>query len=241
MPFPALFLFLGFKSSSGNLRGVTALTLSCGWGFFQRAFLQIWDDLFFFWTMGRNQSRKTKPGWNSECSCELQQFPLNSELFSLLSSGIRSLSALYSSPLMFSWPKTTALLSLSQRIYSLVWHSQKFNFYTPAWFPTAFSSLWAISCCTTSVPHVFVIEEGSWAPLRKAEFFRVSAGVIWNALSAFLHSSSQFRNVLCMWVCHICQLHVVVWNILKCLKHCWIPTCDGCSKLWSSFEQRDTI
>lgn len=88
--------------------------------------------------------------------------------------------------------------------------------------------------------HEFIIEGRSWAPLRKAEFFWVSPGVIWNALSAFLHSCSQFRNVLvlCLQVCHTCQLHVAVWNILKHLKHCWIPTCDGFTRLWSSFEQR---
>lgn len=65
------------------------------------------------------------------------------------------ITALYSSPLMFSWSKATALVSLSQRIHSLVWHSQKFNFFTPALFPTAFSPVFTISCCTASAPRVY--------------------------------------------------------------------------------------
>lgn len=172
-------------------------------------------------------------------SCELQHFPLNSEWSRLLSSGIRSLSALYSSPLVFSWSKATALVSLSQRIYSLVWHSQKSNFYTPALFPTAFSSLCAISCCTASVPWVYHWREIMSSP----EKGRIFLSVTWCHLKCpecILHSSSQFRNVLvlCLQVCHTCQLHVAVWNILKHLKHCWIPTCDGFTRLWSSFEQK---
>lgn len=211
--------------------------------FFRRAFLQIWDDLFFFWTMGRKQRRKTKPGWNSRCSCELLHFPLNSEWFRLLSSGIRSLSALYSSPLMFSRSRATALVSLSQRIYFLVWHSLKCNFYTPALFPTL-SHLTVPFPVAQPLCHMCLSLKGDCElPWERQKFFWVSAGVIWNALSAFLYSSSQFRNVLglCRQVCHICQLHVAVWNILKHLKHCWIPTCDGCTKLWSSCEPRDII
>lgn len=205
-------------------------------GFFsQRAFLQIWDDLFFFWTMGRNQRRKTKPGWNSGCSCELLQFPLNSEGFRLLSSGIRSLSQVHSG---FHDPKQQFLFLFLRE--SIPWSDilRNLTFMHLPYFP-----LLSHLSVPFPVAHVFIIEEGSWAPLKKAEIFWVSAGVIWNALGAFLHPSSQFRNVLvlCKRVCHICQLHMVVWNILKHLKHCWIPTCDGCTKLWSSLSKQTSF
>lgn len=234
-------LFPGFKSSNGNFRGIIALILSCGWVFFPKEPFYKSEMTFSFsglWvgTRGGKLNQDEIQGVRvSFCSVPWTQSDSGSS--PLVSDQCLHCTQVHSG---FHDPKQQLLFL---RIYYLAWHSQKFNFYTPALFPTAFSSLCTISCCTASVPHVFIIEEGSWAPLRKAEFFWVSAGVIWNGLSAFLHPSSQFRNVpvLCMQVCHICQLHMVVWNILKHLKRCWISTCDGCTKLWSSLSKQTSF
>lgn len=191
--------------------------------------------------MGRNQRMKTKPGWNSGCPCELQQLPLNSEWFRLLSSGIRSLhyTQVHS---CFHDPKQQLLFPFLRE--SIPWSDilRNLTFLHLPYFPLL-SHLSSPFPVAQPLRHVFTIEEGSWAPMRKAEYFWVSPAVTWYTLSAFPHSSSQLRNVLvlCMQVCPICQLHVELWNILKHLKGCWIPTCDGCTKLWSSFEQRGII
>lgn len=143
--------YMGSKKSCSNLKGVFALILSCGSGFFKDLHCISVVAFSFSGPSVETRGRQLKPAEIQPAPASFCKAPgpsLELGMVHVLSSGIRSLPALYTSPLMLSWSQAMVLLfPFSETLFlGPTLFSESLACYIAALFATAFSFLFTIHC-----------------------------------------------------------------------------------------------